>query len=136
MNSQSPKYAGYWARMWAYNVDLLILLLAYYLFSMIITDDTLLYITCLFTTILYHALFESSPWQATPGKRIMRIIVTDDSGEKISLVRGIIRFLLKLVSLLIFYIGFIMIGFHKKGKGLHDLISGTLVISMERNDTP
>ena len=77
---------------------------------------------------LYFAGFESSRSQATPGKVLMHLIVTDLEGGKPSFARTTLRFFGKYISALIIFIGFIMIGFTKKRQGLHDKIAGTLVL--------
>ena len=47
--------------------------------------------------ILYFALFECSPWQATWGKRKMGLLVTNAYGKRLSLARSLLRSLLKFV---------------------------------------
>ncbi|MDA0194200.1 MAG: RDD family protein [Bacteroidetes bacterium] len=122
------KYAGYWPRMWAYNADLLILLLIYYMLSWVIPVDKILYITCFGVTLFYHGLFESIIWQATPGKKLLKIKVVNKIGEDLTLPLALLRFILKILSLALLYSGFIMIGFTKKNQGLHDILIGSLVI--------
>jgi uncharacterized RDD family membrane protein YckC len=77
---------------------------------------------------LYFAGFESSRSQATPGKVLMHLVVTDLGGSKPTFARTTLRFFSKYISALIIFIGFIMIGFTKKRQGLHDKISGCLVL--------
>jgi len=77
---------------------------------------------------LYYAGFESSRSQATPGKVLMHLIVTDLDGNKPSFARTTLRFFGKFISALIIFIGFIMIGFTKKHQGLHDKIAGCFVL--------
>jgi len=77
---------------------------------------------------LYYAGFESSRGQATPGKVLMHIEVTDLEGNHISFARATLRFFGKYISVLIIFIGFIMIGLTKKRQGLHDKIAGCLVL--------
>ncbi|WP_321505918.1 RDD family protein [uncultured Methanoregula sp.] len=77
---------------------------------------------------LYFAGFESSRSQATPGKVLMRLIVTDLAGNKPTFARTTLRFFFKYISALIIFIGFIMIAFTKKRQGLHDKIAGCLVL--------
>ncbi|MGA2120497.1 MAG: RDD family protein [Methanoregula sp.] len=77
---------------------------------------------------LYYAGFESSRSQATPGKVLMHLVVTDLEGNKTSFARTTLRFFGKYISTLIIFIGFIMIGFTKKHQGLHDKIAGCLVL--------
>jgi len=77
---------------------------------------------------LYYAGFESSRGQATPGKVLMRLEVTDMEGNRVSFARATLRFFGKFISLIIIFIGFIMIGVTKKRQGLHDKIAGCLVL--------
>jgi len=77
---------------------------------------------------LYFAGFESSRSQATPGKVLMHLIVTDLAGNKPTFARTTLRFFGKFISTLIIFIGFVMIGFTKKRQGLHDKIAGCLVL--------
>jgi len=77
---------------------------------------------------VYYAGFESSRSQATPGKVLMRSVVTDLDGNRISFARATLRFFGKFISLLIIFIGFLMIGLTKKKQGLHDKIARCLVL--------
>jgi uncharacterized RDD family membrane protein YckC len=78
---------------------------------------------------LYHAYFESCDWQATPGKRVLSIYVTDVNGQRISFLHATGRFFAKIVSGLIpFAIGYIMAGFTQRKQALHDMIASTLVV--------
>lgn len=78
--------------------------------------------------IAYFALMESSEKQATVGKMAMGIIVVDDQGNRISPTRAVGRYLGKIVSAFVLLIGFIMVAFHAKKQGLHDVMANTLVV--------
>ncbi len=80
---------------------------------------------------LYFAGFECSRGQATPGKTLLRMVVTDWEGNRISFARATLRHFVKIISALILFIGFIMIGLTKKRQGLHDIVSGCLVLLPE-----
>ena len=81
---------------------------------------------------LYSAILESSVWQATIGKKIFGIRVTDLSGNRISFGRATGRFFGKnFISSMICAVGFIMAAFTEKKQGLHDMIASTLVVSGE-----
>jgi uncharacterized RDD family membrane protein YckC len=80
---------------------------------------------------LYFAGFECSKGQATPGKTLLRMVVTDWDGNRISFARATLRHFVKIISALILFIGFIMIGLTKKRQGLHDIVSGCLVLIPE-----
>lgn len=77
---------------------------------------------------LYFALFESSSWQATPGKRALGLYVTDSQGRPISFARATGRTLGKIISGAILYIGFFMAGFTEKKQALHDMLADCLVL--------
>jgi uncharacterized RDD family membrane protein YckC len=77
---------------------------------------------------LYFAKMESGPGQATLGKRVLGLRVTDLAGQRISFARASGRFFGKIVSSMTFYIGFIMAGFTERKQALHDMIASTLVV--------
>jgi len=78
--------------------------------------------------ILYYTFMESSKFQATVGKLVLGLKVTDASGGKLDFVKALIRQLGKIVSGIILLIGYIMAGFTEKKQALHDMIAGTLVV--------
>ncbi len=77
---------------------------------------------------LYFATFESSPWQATPGKKVLGLRVTDLEGRRLSFMRASGRYFGKIISSLLFGIGFFMAGFTEKKQALHDMLAGCLVL--------
>jgi len=79
----------------------------------------------------YFAGFESSRSQATPGKLLMRIVVTDLEGNKPSFARVTLRHFAKIISALVLFLGFLMIGLTRNRQGLHDRIAGCLVLLQE-----
>jgi uncharacterized RDD family membrane protein YckC len=76
---------------------------------------------------LYEALMESSAQQATLGKMIFGLKVTDLQGNRISFARATGRHFAKIISAMIILIGFIMAGLNERKQALHDMIAGTLV---------
>ena len=81
---------------------------------------------------LYWAGMHSSAWQATLGKMALGLQVTDLQGERISFLRATGRYLAEILSALLLMIGYIMVAFHPRKQGLHDLIAGTLVVRPRR----
>jgi uncharacterized RDD family membrane protein YckC len=77
---------------------------------------------------LYHAIMESSVKQATLGKMLLRIQVTDLSGQRITFWRATARHFSKLVSAFLFFIGYMMPGWTTKKQALHDKLSSCLVV--------
>ena len=79
---------------------------------------------------LYFTVFESSSWQATPGKKMMGLQVTDESGHRIGFGRANGRYFSKFISAIILGIGYLMVAFTEKKQGLHDKIASTLVLKV------
>ncbi|MGZ4830521.1 MAG: RDD family protein [Candidatus Angelobacter sp.] len=77
---------------------------------------------------LYEALLTSSSWQGTIGKRVLRLKVVDEAGNRISFGRATGRFFAKILSSMFFCIGFLMIAFTERKCGLHDMLAGTMVV--------
>ena len=76
---------------------------------------------------LYFALLEASPWQGTLGKKALGLSVTDLHGNRIGFARATGRYFAKILSGLVLLIGFIMVAFTQRKRGLHDMLAGTLV---------
>jgi uncharacterized RDD family membrane protein YckC len=78
---------------------------------------------------LYYAYLESGEKQATWGKQILSLYVTDLAGNRISFGRASGRFFAKIISGLIpLGIGYIMAGFTERKQALHDMIASCLVL--------
>ena len=70
---------------------------------------------------------------ATPGKMIARCRIVDaKTANSISTKQSIIRAFSYILSAIPFCIGFIMIDFNKRKRGIHDLIAGTVVIKEKK----
>ncbi len=151
-------YAGFWLRFVAYIVDgfisvflFLILLIPLFILTGAgaalsrigsgedISDDTAVFLgvgfiggfigIVLLVSWLYYALSESSSWQATLGKKMLNLKVTDMAGQPISFGRASGRFFAKIVTKLIpFWIGYILAGFTEKKQAIHDMIASCLVL--------
>ena len=76
---------------------------------------------------LYFALMESSANQATLGKKVFNIIVTDEQGQRIDFKKASIRFAIKYLCSFIFLL-FLPIFFTQKKQTIHDLSVHTIVI--------
>jgi uncharacterized RDD family membrane protein YckC len=78
---------------------------------------------------LYYAYLESGEKQATWGKQIFNVYVTDLSGKRVSFGRASGRFFAKIVTGLIpLGIGYMMAGFTERRQALHDMIASCLVL--------
>jgi uncharacterized RDD family membrane protein YckC len=151
-------YAGFWVRFVAYFIDglilgipmMIVLGILFFLFggfglmmrrnlndprvaaallAPMILGFVLVWLVSLALTWLYFAGMESSERQATFGKAVMSLQVTNLEGQRLSFGHATGRFFAKLVSGLIpLGIGYIMAGFTEKKQALHDMIAGTLVL--------
>jgi uncharacterized RDD family membrane protein YckC len=88
-----------------------------------------------FVCCVYFAGLESSPMQGTLGKFLIGIKVTDLYGNRINLRVAIVRLIGKQISFLLFFIGYFMVPFNPKKQGLHDIISGCLVVTKHYTTT-
>ena len=79
---------------------------------------------------LYFALFESSAKQAPWGKQICGLRVTDAYGQRLTFARATGRTFAKILSYMTLYIGFMMAGWTRQKRALHDMIAGTLVMKI------
>jgi uncharacterized RDD family membrane protein YckC len=77
---------------------------------------------------IYYASFEASSLQATPGKRVLRLYVTDLTGRPITFSRASIHNIGRVISEMTLWVGYIPAGFVEKKQALHDTIAGCLVL--------
>lgn len=143
-------YAGFWIRFAAFFIDSIILTVLFVpivspvlffggfsTFSELMTSTTVKVDLSLFSfdlnllvfviKIAYFAIMESSSKQATLGKIILGIKVVREDGSRITLMRGIGRYLAKTLSAIL-YVGYIMAGLTAKKKALHDFVAKTYVV--------
>lgn len=89
-------------------------------------------VASLVVTWLYHALMESSEWQATVGKKALGLVVTDMEGRRVSFWRATGRHFGKIVTNMVpAFIGYIIAGFTEKKQALHDMMAGCLILRRE-----
>lgn len=119
-----PPPAGFSRRVGAFCIDAAIVAPTAYLAQL----TTLPVIGGVVTWWLYFALFESSRWQATPGKRAIGLKVTDVNGVRIRFSHASLRFFAKTLSAATIGVGFAMAGLTRHKQGLHDMIANALVL--------
>lgn len=124
---QAPQlHAGFWLRVVAYLIDGVVLLLPA-IFVMHETGTLNKWILGL-GVWLYFALCEASSWHATPGKWILGLRVTDLYGQPIGFGRATGRYFGKVLSTIIFDVGYMMAGWTERKQCLHDLLAGCCVV--------
>jgi uncharacterized RDD family membrane protein YckC len=118
-------YAGFWIRAAALFIDDIVL--AVPLFLLLRTFGPWAYLAEI-PAALYYPLMESSSAQATIGKIVFSLKVTDTSYQRISFGRAIGRWLAHIPSGLLLCLGYVMVAFTPQKRALHDYIAGTLVL--------
>ncbi len=142
------QYAGFWMRLVALILDRLLIgvvLMPFYvaiIMSVVAAGDAVrmpdegqMIVTAIGAGVLgliaqwlYFAVMESSRKQATFGKQLLGIKVTDLQGERITFARASGRFFGKILSSLTLLIGYIMAAFTERHQALHDMLAGTVVV--------
>lgn len=141
------EYAGFWLRFVAYIIDYLVMLVP----SVIVqfglgfvigatmtgsaSQQTIEAVAQLVAGVaglilawLYYAFMESSEKQATLGKMALGLVVTDTEGGRLSFGRATGRYWGKLLSGLIFGVGYMMAGWTERKQALHDSMANALVV--------
>lgn len=131
------EYAGFIRRSVAFLLDLPFLVLLYYLcdsFCVFLEDawslkfSTHIFVYVVFV-ILYFAALESSPLKATYGKVLMGIQVEKkETSDRLTFSRALLRFFVKILSILFVLLGIILILFTRHKQALHDIVTGSVVI--------
>ena len=127
------EYAGFWSRFAALIVDnailtifgLALLIAAAFVGAEAVAIANLAFIVI---SILYWPLMESSERQATVGKQLLGIQVTDANGARLTFVRSLLRNLAKILSSLPFGLGFLLAAFTARKQALHDMVTKCLVV--------
>lgn len=146
-SSKTVKFAGFWFRALAAIIDgvlcqtatfIIVLPLGFALGASMAATSSLSeieaasqglgYVFGILIQWLWFTIAESSKWQASIGKKMVGLKVTDENGERISFGKANGRYWSKILSALILCIGFVMVAFTEKKQGLHDKIAGTLVV--------
>jgi uncharacterized RDD family membrane protein YckC len=131
------KYAGFWIRAVAFVIDAIILglvLVLVALFSKRSPDQSggLSALDVLLPSVIgviYMATLWSSSLQATLGQRMCSLeVIHAIHGDKISFMRGLGRALAMVLSGVLFGLGYLMVAFTERKRGLHDIIAGTCVV--------
>ena len=142
----SAGYGGFWIRFVAWIVDTIILSLASFPIRMMFHFPRYgfgpfdgghgglpfflipgFFGASLVINWLYEALMLSSSWEATLGKKMLNLRVTDDAGNRLTFLHATGRHFAKYVSNLTLGIGYIMAGFTERHRALHDMLAGTVV---------
>jgi uncharacterized RDD family membrane protein YckC len=142
-----PAFAGFWLRAVAYLIDTILislvfgLIASFYPSTFIKFPDAastsltslpqltpIAFAITITATWVYYTMFEASIWQATPGKRVLRLYVADLNGQRLTFGRAAARNFAKMISSLTFLVGYLVAGFTEKKQALHDILASCLVL--------
>lgn len=148
--SSAPiEYGGFWRRTWAGTIDVALEAAVAGVITFLAIDPLLnrvgqmlgyerwmskmaagfAYILVLsIGAWLYCAFSESSPREATIGKRIMGLRVVNADGSRISFGEATVRHFMKFLSLFTAGVGFMMAGWTKRHQALHDIPCDSIVV--------
>lgn len=148
-SKESYDYAGFWVRLAAYTIDMIIVflpLLAVRVFFLVISSllqetfpgrgilfhyslkDIVLYLV----QILYFVLMTYYTG-TTLGKKLLNLYVISSDDEKLTLFNVIYRETVgRFLSGLFMGIGYIIAGADKEKRGLHDILCDTRVVYMKK----
>jgi len=82
-----------------------------------------------FLSWCYYAGFEASPWQATPGKRLLGLYVTTEMGNRVSFTNASGRYFAKIISGFVLCFGYLAILFSSRKQAWHDNMAHCLVFT-------
>ena len=94
-------------------------------------SDTGLNWIAMFIYFVVMPIMESSKWQGTIGKRIMKLQITDREGDRVTFLRAFWRNIMRTVVLYSYFLVvpliYQYIRFNKTRKLFHDELSGTVI---------
>jgi uncharacterized RDD family membrane protein YckC len=142
-------YAGFWLRLVAAVLDMLAMVMPFgFVFLPFMVgiklvnarkgyDPAVMFLMAsplvlIVGTWLYFAVMESSPWQATLGKKMLGLYVTDLHRQRLTLGRATGRTLAKYLSVMTVGIGYLLCGFTERKQALHDVVARCLVLRRSR----
>lgn len=129
-NPASELPASFWDRFKALWLDALILVPVYLLLDLLefhSQRSAKFQVTFWLIFWLYFAWMESSVWQATCGKRLLGLRVTNLNGARVSFHRAAGRNLGRVLSGIL-GIGYLVMFFTKRKQTLHDLMASCMVL--------
>lgn len=127
------KLAGFWIRLAAYLVDSLVLLVpGFFIVYYFGTDPSVAGISQAqfvnFAVGTFYVVVGWSTFGTTLGKRIFNLYVVRPDGSMPGAARALYRQLATIVSVLMLFLGYIMIAVRPDKRASHDIIADTYVI--------
>ena len=130
----TQQYVGFWKRLLAFIIDQVILAVA----SGLLFGDAVVSMNDGGVTVAYNGIYSFIPllytvlfWgflSATPGKMALGMKIVKEDGTPITWKDAILRALGYIPSAIVFFLGFLWIGWDAKKQGWHDKIAHTVVV--------
>jgi uncharacterized RDD family membrane protein YckC len=126
--------AGFWIRFGAYLLDVLIYgipAVIVVVVAALISDalGVLAYFLVIVGSVAYFIYYEGGPKGATPGKQVCGIRIIDmQGGGSIGYGRAFIRWIMKIVSGAVFYLGYLWMLWDKEKQCWHDKVANDVVV--------
>ena len=114
------RFAGFIPRTCALLIDLLLISI-----PCMLVNSSILF---LIVGLVYPVLFNASSWQATPGKRLFGLVITDYDGNRISMKKALKRHALIFLIIITFGFGYLAQLWTDHKQTNQDLIARTLVV--------
>lgn len=145
MLDSDVQYAGFWLRVGASIIDLIILSIATYpllwlfyagdwerIFATGLADQPqVLWFDLLINYILpfVFTIVVWLIWSASPGKILLGLKIVDaDTGQNLNFKKAVIRYLGYFPAMMVLFIGIFWIAFDPRKQGWHDKMANTVVI--------
>lgn len=129
--SSGPR-AGWWRRFGAWLVDILILAVPNIVIALLLDAPGLEALLQFIIGITYFAYFEGGPTGQTVGKRALGIRVIDlKAGGPIGYGRGVLRYIARILSTIVFFLGYFWMLWDPEKQCWHDKIAGDVVVPVD-----
>lgn len=138
--SYDRKYGGFWIRVLAKILDTLFIQIGSLIIGFIVGfivplvapgNAAAVSIAAMALSLiiwLWYITYTVAKYGATPGKMIIGYKIVRTDGSKLTYLRAFARIWAEMLSAIILYIGYMMAGWDKEKRALHDIICDTRVV--------
>jgi uncharacterized RDD family membrane protein YckC len=127
--------AGFWRRFAAALIDGIIVGVVYAI--LVIAFKGVGYALAIIGSIAYFVVLEGGPRGQTVGKSAMAIrVVSFDTGGPIGYGRGFIRYIGRILSSIVIYIGYLWMLWDRESQCWHDKLAGDVVVPVSAYPLP
>jgi len=140
MASDDYEYAGFWVRALASIIDSILMLVIIMPIFFLAYGDAFatgaesgsMSLLGVFLNYIFPAAACMMFWHykaATPGKMILGLkVVSLKDGSELTFGQIVVRYIGYYLSMIVLFLGFVLVAFDKRKQGLHDKISQTTVV--------